>query len=52
LVSLDFTAARAASLLGISNSSEAIILESAMDSYMRIKSSRASAVAKLSFSHV
>jgi hypothetical protein len=45
LVSLDFTAARVASLLGISRSAEEIFLASAMDYCMRIESSRGSVVA-------
>jgi hypothetical protein len=45
LVSLDFAAARVAALLGISRSAGRIFLASVMDYYMRIKSSRASAVA-------
>jgi hypothetical protein len=45
LVSLDFIAARVASLLGISRSAGGIFLALAMDYYMRIESSRASAVA-------
>jgi hypothetical protein len=45
LVSLDFKAARAASLLRISRSARRIFLASAMDSYMQIKSSRASVAA-------
>jgi hypothetical protein len=44
LVSLDFAAARVASLLGISRSMREIFLASAMDSYMWIESSRASVV--------
>jgi hypothetical protein len=45
LVSLDFTAARVASLLGILRSAGGIFLASAMDYYMWIESSRASVVA-------
>jgi hypothetical protein len=45
LVSLDFTAARVASLLGISRSAGGIFLASAMDYCMQIESSRASSVA-------
>jgi hypothetical protein len=45
LVSLDFTAAQVASLPGFSRSTGGIFLASAMDYYMRIESSRASAVA-------
>jgi hypothetical protein len=45
LVSLDFAAARVASLLGISRSAGGIFLASAMDYCMQIESSRASAVA-------
>jgi hypothetical protein len=44
LVSLDLAAAQEASLLGISRSAGEIFLVSAMNCYMLIKSSRASAV--------
>jgi hypothetical protein len=45
LVSLDFTAARVASLLGISRLAGGILLASMMDYCMRIESSRASVAA-------